>query len=395
MRVFSKTVPFLNEGTMLLALTKPSRDLDDTLKKHIVADITYSRDGQISFSNEDSFVPIMIDEPLEITFSVSESGRIHQKLNSCICSSPSISEQRFRSLNDALQQISSIYEKYRASRGGKVYDYLYFFDKDEIWKPLELHREAVYRPHAAVVEQWTKQYVKPHYDTEQYYEVLLQNKEELIRTLKTQTRDLETQVKELNEIFQRSKITVYKQVLDEFRQRLGQNLPETSGNNSWQQWIYKNYWLFGSHYRLPIEKEQVGFSSIPDFLFPTLDGFVDFLEIKRPTHNVIEASNSHTGAYRWSRQANEAIGQSVQYLSEIEKNYHKIAERIEDRYKLRLNTIKPRATILISNSDTWSREQREALRKLNHSLHSIEVLTYSDLLMRGESLIRLFEEKAG
>jgi len=38
--------------------------------------------------------------------------------------------------------------------------------------------------------------------------------------------------------------------------------------------------MFATQYAAPLPKERVGFSSIPDFLFPTLDGFVDVLEIK-------------------------------------------------------------------------------------------------------------------
>jgi hypothetical protein len=36
----------------------------------------------------------------------------------------------------------------------------------------------------------------------------------------------------------------------------------------------------------------------------------------------------------------------------------------------------------------WHDLKKEGLRKLNHSLHGIEILTYYDLLERGKSFIK-------
>ena len=39
---------------------------------------------------------------------------------------------------------------------------------------------------------------------------------------------------------------------------------------------------------------------MPDYLFPTLDGFVDILEIKLPSFEVIEEDVGHIGSWVWS-----------------------------------------------------------------------------------------------
>jgi hypothetical protein len=49
--------------------------------------------------------------------------------------------------------------------------------------------------------------------------------------------------------------------------------------------------------------------------------------------------------------------------------------------------LKPRAFILIGNSENWNDPKKEALRKLNYYLHNIEVITYKDLLDRGNQFI--------
>lgn len=179
-----------------------------------------------------------------------------------------------------------------------------------------------------------------------------------------------------------------KKTIVTLKQRLNQSLPETKGGDSWQRWIYANNWLFGVNYTKPIEKQKININGImPDYLFPTLDGFIDVLEIKLPTFEVIEMDVGHNGSWVWSREANYAIGQVVNYLCEIDRQKLEIENQIKKTYGKEISMLKPRAFILIGQSDDWSKDQKEGLRKLNHSLHGIEVITYSDLVGRGESFV--------
>ena len=112
---------------------------------------------------------------------------------------------------------------------------------------------------------------------------------------------------------------------------------------------------------------------MPDYLFPTVDNFVDILEIKLPKFEVIEKDLSHKGSWIWSKDSNKAIGQVVHYLNDIER-------LIKQNYEKDVILLKPRAYILIGKSDDWTAEKKEGLKKLNYSLHGIEVITYTDLL---------------
>lgn len=203
--------------------------------------------------------------------------------------------------------------------------------------------------------------------------------------------------KALREIQKQSSLSFYQQGLEELRLRLTKNYAETRGKESWQRWIYANNWLFGIHYLDPIEKQRVGFDNIPDFLFPTLDGFLDILEIKKPSCTVIQRDENHAGAYSWCPETNKAIGQVVNYLREMEQNQlglmKKINAKYADQYGTTLYIVKPRAFILAGISDNWNTTEKEAFRNLNYSLHGIEVLTYSDLILRGESLILMLSAK--
>jgi len=49
-----------------------------------------------------------------------------------------------------------------------------------------------------------------------------------------------------------------RKLLDELNQRLATgNFSETSGDDSWQKWIYKHNWLFGVNYQEPIQKVKI------------------------------------------------------------------------------------------------------------------------------------------
>ncbi|OGE80973.1 MAG: hypothetical protein A3E98_03080 [Candidatus Doudnabacteria bacterium RIFCSPHIGHO2_12_FULL_48_11] len=197
---------------------------------------------------------------------------------------------------------------------------------------------------------------------------------------------------ELTERLSAGRLQVHrKKVIDELKNRLSNStFSETAGDDFWQKWIYKHNWLFGINYETPIEKQKINITGImPDYLFPTLDGFVDILEIKLPIPEIVEEDSGHPGSWIWSKEANQAIGQVVNYLGEIDRQRFEIQNEIKRVYEKECLMLKPRAFILIGQSKGWNVYKKEALRKLNHSLHGIEILTYSDLLDRGESFVKI------
>jgi hypothetical protein len=220
----------------------------------------------------------------------------------------------------------------------------------------------------------------------------------VVEQLRQKEQDLKRSVKELDELHRRSTISLCQQRLAEFRERLPKHYHETRGKNCWQNWIFTNNWLFGVQYLDPLPTKKVGLSNITDYLFPTLNGFVDILEIKRPDRDVLVPDESHEGSYVWSGVANRAIGQVANYIHEMELNQLQLVkkwnEKFSSQYGQKLYIVRPRAFILIGQSDKWGESQKEALRKMNYHLHGIEVLTYSDLYRRGESLISFYTSRA-
>lgn len=395
MSVFNIVVDFLPAGTELLVAIKPKGDLTPKQIQHVLSDIrTDSHQAK-------HFVPVLLQEPLKIDFSISRIGRIHRKLTRCKTEMLALNGRIADSVNGAYVDISAEYED-RNSHGGDVYANVYYKENSDTWRELENRRVELYQFHenecervSEMVKLGLKPLIRSLPEADTILLSRLAKREDLVQeALQAETQDLKSKVEELNKIVQSSAIAAYKDRLREFRERLPQDIPETAGANCWHNWIQDNRWLFGPQYGAPISKTQVGFHNIPDFLFPTPDGFIDIFEIKLPKHEVIQESKSHFGAYRWSPEMNEAIGQVVNYLYEMELHQLEIAMRISRSSEYQFTTIKPRAFILIGQSKEWPLEKREALRKLNFALHGIEVLTYTELYSRGENLIKMFSDFA-
>ena len=81
----------------------------------------------------------------------------------------------------------------------------------------------------------------------------------------------------------------------------------------------------------------------------------------------------------------------------MELHQLELKERINDKYgkkyPVTIQPLKPRAFILVGMSDNWNAQKKKAFRMLNYALHGIEVLTYTDLIIRGESIISMLEKR--
>lgn len=204
-------------------------------------------------------------------------------------------------------------------------------------------------------------------------------------------KKLSSQLAELKTLLQTSRVVIYETQVVELKDRLTKNFRETSGPNNWQKWLMEHSWVLGPSYLNPLEKEKVGFNQIPDYLLPTLDGFVDILEIKLPKHPVLKLDPSHPGSYFWSPEASKAIGQASNYIHQLEDHRRELTERVQDNYGLDIAFVRPRAYVVIGNDADWTAPERRAFRTLRMTLHSIEVLTYTDICRRAEAILNLLK----
>ncbi|HOP06262.1 MAG TPA: DUF4263 domain-containing protein [candidate division Zixibacteria bacterium] len=297
------------------------------------------------------------------------------------------------------KQITISYKKYREATSSRFFaiyretglDGASFFLNQNFPKDYQYDKARVSDKDLRKIGKQLPEVLKELSQKEKNKKAIIQETQNVIKDLKTKETVLKKDVAQLEQLQRQSNIFVFQQKLKECMDRMGRKYKETAGKNSWQSWIYANNWMFGVNYQSAIEKQKINITgSMPDYLFPTIDGFLDILEIKLPSHSVIEDDASHPGSYRWSTEANKAIGQVVNYLNDIELYQLQLKEEIKDKYGLELHIIKPRAYILIGNKSNWKSQKLKALRKLNYSLHGIEVLTYTDLMQRGSEIVAIY-----
>lgn len=387
-------VDFLPKDTYLKARINPSKDL--SIKAEWQLEVDHSGFQKIHFAL------IQLKETLKIKFYISSKWNIQKRLEPCKCTSPIFLGKTAKSLNGLYQDISAIIEPHRNSRGGNVYDKIYFQDHADCqWRSLEYRREQVFEIYRSDYEEMvnfykkrTPSYVPIPFPDDVFQHSILTHEENLIEILKAENSNLHNQVKQLTKLFEKSKLNLYQNKIQEFEQRLQQSYPETKGEESWQKWIYQNSWLFATQYGSPLPRRiRGGRNQIPDFLFPTLDGFVDILEIKKPEAEVLIADKGHPGAYRLSGISNQALGQVINYLNEVEQHSSGIIRDIQEIYSIEVNALKPRAIILIGKSENWKRLQKVALREINNRLNQIEIITYTDLLQRSKNILKIYSNR--
>jgi hypothetical protein len=185
-------------------------------------------------------------------------------------------------------------------------------------------------------------------------------------------------------------IKTRKKAIGSLEQRLNSkgSHHEVKGEDSWQRFILQEYWMFGANYLEPIDRTKINIrGSMPDFIYPTADGFADILDIKLPSDDVIIEDKSHSGAWKWSSDTNAAIGQLTNYIVDIDRLRLEIEREIKEKSGRDIMLLKPRAYILTGDSINWPNTKREGLRKLNYMLQGVEILTYRDLVMRARRMV--------
>jgi len=175
----------------------------------------------------------------------------------------------------------------------------------------------------------------------------------------------------------------------EFEQMLNQDLIE----QKWQEWFKKNDWVLGSEFVRILDEREIDASNITDYLMQAYDGFLDIIEIKRPSKDLQfwNKSTDHSN-YIPSNDLIKDITQATRYIYEVEReaNSVKFLERIKN-----VKTIKPRCVLIFGRSNEWNDSQREAYRILNSSYHNLTIMTYDHVLNRAKRILGVEDHPKG
>lgn len=174
---------------------------------------------------------------------------------------------------------------------------------------------------------------------------------------------------DLSDINKLIEISDRKKAINEFCENYNNDVEE----KVWQKWFQENNWVFGSDFVRVSEDRRIDIKNIADFIVENIDGFVDVIEIKRPSDsmNFFDNSTDHDNIVP-SHHLTKAITQLANYLSTLEKKSNEL-----DTTKRIGKILKPRGILIFGNSKNWNEKQWEAFRLLNSSLVNISIYTYN------------------
>jgi hypothetical protein len=159
--------------------------------------------------------------------------------------------------------------------------------------------------------------------------------------------------------------------------------------SNWQRFFEENDWILGSDFVQMLGEREIDVDHIADFLVQAYDGFLDLIEIKRPSGTMrFWADALDHGHHVPHSDLTKAITQAQRYIYEVEReaNSIKTLERLGG-----VKAVKPRCTLIYGRSNDWTSEQTEAYRILNASQHSLSILTYDHVLERAKRVLTIGE----
>ena len=152
-----------------------------------------------------------------------------------------------------------------------------------------------------------------------------------------------------------------------------------------QNWIETNLWIFGVDYIKKHDARKIALFSEGDLLMESVEGYLDLIELKRPSHNLLKLDSNHN-CYYPHPDLSQVIGQSLFYLQKL-LEYKMILEK---EYKIKV--IMPRIKIVVGRNNLFEESQRDCLRMLNSNLNSIQIITFDDLKIYGNLLLKSIEK---
>ncbi len=167
--------------------------------------------------------------------------------------------------------------------------------------------------------------------------------------------------------------------------RFEEMLTEELVENEWQKWFKENDWVLCSEFVKVLEERDIDTENIADYLMQAYDGFLDIIEIKRPSkdNDFWAKSEDHNNPIP-STALIKAITQASKYIHEVEKQSDSLSflKRVSGT-----RTIKPRCIVIFGRSNDWTDKQKETFRILNSSYHNLTILTYDHVLHRAKRVL--------
>lgn len=166
-----------------------------------------------------------------------------------------------------------------------------------------------------------------------------------------------------------SSIRISRKLLNQFRVLLSKQ----SAEEVYQRFLSTNPVLLDPLSSTVFPKQSLGLEFKTDYVVRRLDGEYILVEIEKPQDKIFTRSSN------FSSKFSHAFGQIIDFLEWIDTHsaYAK---------SLMSGISSPRAMLIMGTRKDMSLHQQSKLKRLNQSLKNIEILTFDDVMSRGESL---------
>lgn len=182
--------------------------------------------------------------------------------------------------------------------------------------------------------------------------------------------------------------------LKEIAAQIRTEISNSRSESWWQSYIHRNILIIQQGYLQAIEKMNiaVGHTKFPDYSLVTFDGFLDILEIKKPSTPLLKEDTSRNNFF-WDSEISKAIIQVENYIENISKNSDAIRSYIKDNYSIDLKVVRPKGTILAGEYKKFkTQKEKDDFRLLTLANKNIVFLTYDELVTRLENYIEVLEK---
>lgn len=172
-------------------------------------------------------------------------------------------------------------------------------------------------------------------------------------------------------LISQTSINISSRMIEDFQSLIQKDLRE----EEYQIFLSNNPVFLNPLAKSIIDKKRLGDDYITDFIIRLINEEYVLVEIEKPQDNIFTANNDFTSKFT------HAFGQVLDFINWIETN---IAYA-----ETKLPGIKsPKGLLIMGRRTSMSEEQKLKLKMYNKNSHNIEVLTFDDLLLNSERLLK-------
>lgn len=134
-------------------------------------------------------------------------------------------------------------------------------------------------------------------------------------------------------------------------------------------------------YCFPKLNISIGSTSYPDFLLVRKDGYLDVLEIKKPSTMLLREDRSH-GNYTWKNELADATSQIDNYLINCGEYRRSVTDHLRDKFRLDTRMVSPQGIVIAGHTEQLSSwREKDEFRRLANQLPNVRVYTYDQLVL--------------